>query len=162
MVLALRIYPPLEFYSRDAYLFPILIAIPGAVMIVLAVCDQVEQFAVVAGLMFVFAGAVLPWRAAFYFLNGAFDRNPPVEIQTVVSNGEIDNDGESGPSYGLAVSVPWNQTQIKTTVNVSRDTYSFAKTGDSLRLAIYSGAFKVPWYRPIVLSDGHREIRFGP
>jgi hypothetical protein len=162
ILVGLRIYPPLNPYSLDAYLLPILIVIPLAVMIVLAVCDQTEQFAVLAGLMFVLAGAVLPCRAAFYLLNGALDRNPPVEIQTVVLNGDISNDGESGSSYGLVVSVPWNQRKFETVVDVSSNTYSFAETGDSLRLAIHPGAFHMPWYRPFVLSDDHREIRFAP
>ncbi len=37
MLLAIVIYPPLEGYSLDTHLFPILIAIPTVVMIVLAV-----------------------------------------------------------------------------------------------------------------------------
>lgn len=161
MLLAIVIYPPLEDYSLDTYLFPILIAIPTVVMIVLAVWDQMERFAILAGLVFVLAGAVLPSRAAFFFLNGALDRNPPVEVHTLVSNGYIDN-GEYGPSYVLVVSVPWNQRQIEKHLTVSRDAYSFAETGDSLRLAIYPGAFNAPWYGQAVLSNGHREIRFKP
>jgi hypothetical protein len=161
MLVGLRIYPPFDSSSSDAYLLPVLLVVPIAVVIVLAVCDQAEQFAVLAGLVFVLAGAVLPCRAAFYLLNGALDRNPPVEIQTVVLKGDASNDGES-TSYGLVVSVPWNQKQIETVVDVSPYTYSFAKTGDSLRLAIHPGAFHVLWGRPIVLADGHREIRFAP
>src|SRR5580692_9927384 len=65
MLVGLRIYPPLDSSSSDAYLLPILLVIPLAVMIVLAVCDQTEQFAVLAGLVFVIAGAVLPCQAAF-------------------------------------------------------------------------------------------------
>jgi hypothetical protein len=161
MLLAIVIYPPLEGYSLDTYLFPILIAIPTVVMIVLAVWDQMERFAILAGLAFVLAGAVLPLRAAFFFLNGALDRNPPVEVQTLLSNGYINN-GEFGPSYVLVVSVPSNHGQIEKHLTVSRDAYTFAETGDSLRLAIYPGAFNTPWYGQAVLSNGHREIRFKP
>jgi hypothetical protein len=161
MLVGLRIYPPLDSSSSDAYLLPILLVIPLAVMIVLAVCDQTEQSAVLAGLVFVFAGTVLPCQAAFYLLNGVLDRNPPVEVQTVVLKGDVSNNGESA-SYSLVVSVPWNQRQIETVVDVSPYTYSFAETGDSLRLAIHAGAFHVPWSRLLVLSDGHREIRFAP
>jgi len=130
-------------------------------MIVLALWDQMERFAILAGLVFVLAGAALPSRAAFFFLNGALDRNPPVEVQTIVSNGYINN-GEDGPSYVLVVSVPSNHEQIEKHLTVSRDAYSFAETGDSLRLAIYPGAFNTPWYGQSVLSNGHREIRFKP
>jgi hypothetical protein len=161
VLLALVVYPPLYDRSLDPYLLPIVIVIPCVVMIVLAVWDQMERFAILAGLVFVLAGAVLPSRAAYFFLNGTLDRNPPVEVQTLVSNGYIDN-GEYGPSYVLVASVPSNHKQIEKRLTVSRDTYSFAETGDSLRLAIYPGAFNTPWYGQAILSNGHREIRFKP
>ncbi len=161
MLLALDIYPPLDDHSLDPYLFPILMAIPGVVMIVLTVWDQMERFAIFAVLVFVLAGAALPSQVAFRFLNGALDRNSSVEVNTIVSSGYIDN-GEYGPSYVLVVSVPWNQKQIETHLIVSRDTYSFAETGDTLRLAVYPGAFNKPWYGQAVLSNGHREIGFKP
>lgn len=154
-------YPPLEPRYFDAYLLPILIVIPAAMMIVLAVCDQTEQFAVLAGLVFVLARAALPSRAAVIFLNGALERNPPVEVQTSVSGRSVESD-ENGTHYVLDASVPWDQRQIETHLGVSRDVYSFAKTGDSLRLAIYPGALNRPWYGQAVVSDGHREIRFSP
>jgi hypothetical protein len=161
ILFALVTYPPLSDHSLTPFLFPIVVAIPAAMMIVLAVWDQMERFAILAGLVFVLTGAVLPFRAAFYFLNGALDKNPPLEVHTLVSNGYIDN-GEYGPSYGLVASVPWNGRQIEIHVGVSSDTYSFAETGDYLRLVVHPGAFKVPWYDQAVLSNGHREIRFKP
>jgi len=161
MLLASVIYPPLYEHSLDPYLLTIVVAIPSVVMIVLAVSDQMERFAILAGLVFVLAGAVLPSRAAFYFLNGALDRSPPVEIHTLVSNGYINN-GEDGRSYVLVVNVLWNERQIEEHLGASRDTYSFAETGDSLRLTVYPGAFNEPWYGQAVLSNGHREIRFKP
>ncbi len=159
MLLALVIYPPLYDHSLTPYLLPIVMVTPFVTMIALEVWDQIERFAILFGLVLVLAGAVLPARAAFYFLNGALDKNSPVEVHTLVSNAYIDN-GEYGPSYTLVVSVPWNQRRIETHLTVSRDTYSFAETGDSLRLAIYPGAFNTPWYGQAVLSNGHREIRF--
>jgi hypothetical protein len=159
ILLALVTYPPFYDHSLTPYLLPIAMVIPFATMIALEVWDQMERLAILAWLVFVLSGAVLPARAAFYFLNGALDKSPPVEVRTLVSNGYIDN-GEDGPSYTLVVSIPWDQKQIETHLTVSRDTYSFAETGDSLRLAIYPGAFKTPWYGQAVLSNGHREIRF--
>ena len=146
----------------DPYLLTIVIAVPSVVTIVLAVWDQMERFAVLAGLVFVLAGAILPSRAAFYFLNGVLDRSPAVEVHTLVSNSYIKNNGEDGLSYILVVNVLWNERQIEEHLGVSRDTYSFAENGDSLRLAVYPGAFNEPWYGQAVLSNGHREIRFKP
>jgi hypothetical protein len=105
MLLALVIYPPLYDHPLTLYLLPIVMVIPIVTMIALEVWDQMERFAILAGLVFVLAGAVLPVRAAFYFLNGALDKNLPVEVNTLVSNGYIDS-GDYGPSYTLVVSVP--------------------------------------------------------
>lgn len=161
MVFVFVRYPPLQAPSLDLFLIPILIAIPVATIILLQVCDQKERFATLAGLMLILAGAVLPSRAVFFFLNGALDKNPPVEVKGVVSNGFM-YPGRHDVSYVLEAGVPWNQRQIQVHLTVNRDAYSFAETGDSLRLAIYPGAFHKPWYGQAVLSNGHREIRFKP
>lgn len=161
MIRAIVKYPPLWLHWLDPYLLLILLLAPGALIFALEVSDQLElkRSAVLVGLVFVVGSAVLPARAAFIFLNGALDRNPPIKIQTSIYDAHV-NDGDRGPYYVLGANVPWNQTQIYEDFIVTRDTFFFSHTGDSFRLAIYPGAFSTPWAGNAVLSNGQREFRF--
>jgi hypothetical protein len=156
---ALFKYPTLGGDSSEIILFLSVLVIPIAMILAFAYFDPWDRDTFLVRLTFIIAGALLPAHATFAYLNGALDRKPVVEVQTYVSRGYVSN-GEDGTSYVLVASVVWNRRQYEEALAVSHETYSFAETGDSLRLAIHPGAFSKPWYGEAVLSDAHKEIRF--
>jgi hypothetical protein len=159
MISAIHKYPPLWLNWFDFYGLLILIFVPVIVMFVLQAQDQLERRVVFFGLLLVLGGTVLPLRAGFIFLNGALDKTPPLRFQSVISDAHIEN-REDGPRYVLGTYVTWNHAQIYQDFFVSRDIYFFTHPGDSIQLALYGGAFSLPWAGRVDLSNGQRDFRF--
>jgi hypothetical protein len=159
MISAIHKYPPLWLFWFDFDLFQILLFVPVIVIFVLYAQDQLERRVILVGLLFVLCGTVLPLRAGFIYLNGALDRNPPLRVQSVISDAHIEN-RKDGPRYVLGTYVTWNQKQIYQDFFVSRDIYFYTHPGDSVRLALYRGAFSTPWAGRVDLSNNQREYGF--
>jgi hypothetical protein len=160
MMIATALYPPLGGSMPALLLGPVIIIIPGAIVLVLVNYDRLERYTVPVRLMFVLVAAAAVMLAAFYFLNGALDGNPLVEAQALVLSKGVSYNGKYGASYVVEVNILWNQKRIEEGVSASRETFSVIEPGDSVRLAVHPGAFSTPWYGKGFLSNGQDAIRF--
>jgi hypothetical protein len=160
MMIATALYPPLGGGRLGLWLGPVIIIVPGAIVLVLMNYDRLERYAVPVRLMFVFVAAAAVMFAAFYFLNGALDGNPPVEAQALVLSKGVSYNGKYGASYVVEVNIVWNQKRIEEGISASLETFSVIEPGDSVRLAVHPGAFSTPWYGKGLLSNGQDTIRF--
>ena len=160
MMIATALYPPLGGGRLGLWLGPVIIIVPGAIVLVLMNYDRLERYAIPVRLMFVLVAAAAVMLAAFYFLNGALDGNPPVEAEALVLSKGVSYTGKYGASYVAELSVVWNRKRIEEGVSASRETFSVIEPGDSVRLAVHPGAFSTPWYGTGLLSNGQDTIRF--
>jgi hypothetical protein len=159
-MIAIVLYPPLGGGTPALLLGPVIIIVPGAIVLVLMNYDRLERYAIPVRLMFVLVAAAAVMLAAFYFLNGALDGNPPVEAEALVLSKGVSYTGKYGASYVVELSVVWNRKRIEEGVSASRETFSVIEPGDSVRLAVHPGAFSTPWYGTGLLSNGQDTIRF--
>jgi len=156
-VFALGVYPPIELMSPAFYIFLGFLLLPVAILLVLWFCDILTRYFVLSRLLIVFAGAALVLSATFYFLNGVLDRKPPLTLQAVVLHKEVSSNAD-GTSYYLECTVPWGHKTIEQDLEVSATTFTTTEPGDSVRVAIHSGAFLTAWYGKGLLSNGHDAI----
>jgi hypothetical protein len=161
MVIAIALYPPLGGSLPATLLSLVIMFVPSVILLVLVIYDRVERHARAVRIMFVLVAAVTVLFAGFYFLNGALDARPPVEIQAVVFRKGIYR-GRYGGRRWVEVSFAGNQNRISDGIVVSLEMYRRMEPGDSVRLAIHPGAFSTPWYGDGILSSGEAAIRLNP
>jgi hypothetical protein len=159
-ILAAAFYPPLKLNSLIAYMTPAIFFIPGAIVFVLTVCDRLTRWALFVRLMFVLIAAASVMPAAYYFLNGAMDGNPPVKVQALVSSKFL-GQGRYTPAYGLVWTLSWNRERIEESSGVSHEEFSRVEPGDFVRVVVHPGAFSTPWYGGGLLSSGDDAIDLG-
>jgi hypothetical protein len=103
--------------------------------------------------MMVIAATTLVVLAAYFYLNGILDLNPPVEANARVSQRFI-NTGKYGNVYVLKMTSSWNGKRFEDDdLDVSRETYSVSEPGDSVRVVIHQGKFSLPWYSDVLPSS---------
>jgi hypothetical protein len=159
-ILAIMLYPPLKSNSLVDYMTPAIIFIPGAIVLLLTLYDRLTRWAIFVRLMFVMFAAASVMPAAYYFLNGALDGNPRVEVQALVSSKFLGH-GRYTPAYGLVWTLSWNRERIEESSGVSREKFSRVEPGDSVRVVVHPGAFSTPWYGEGLLSSGDDAIDLG-
>lgn len=144
-MLATNVYPPLIGRADPwvAGLAAFLFFTPLATWIVVHGFRRVERYATLLKLMLILSAAALVMTAALFFLNGALDSNAPVETDALVSGARAE---------ALAMSVSWNNRQIKQEVTVN-DPDSLVEPGDVVRLHVHAGEFSVPWFDHIRVSN---------
>lgn len=152
-IFAAALYPPLQPDSVVLY-WSLGLFFPGAIVFALLLRDRLMRYAALVRLIFALGAATFLIPAAYYFLNGALDGNPPVEVQALVSSKSVGDTGH-GDFYVLELSLSWQQQKIEKGVQVSPKTFSAAKPGDSVRVTLHPGAFSRPWYSDVLLSDDH-------
>jgi hypothetical protein len=127
------------------------IAIPVAIIGLLALLGRLERYIAFVRAIFVSASAATLIVAAFFFLNGALDEHPPVEVEALVSSKYITSGKFAHPA--LALSIEWNQSRIEEALSVSRETFSIVQPGDSVGVTIHPGAFSTPWFNEDVVLN---------
>jgi hypothetical protein len=130
------------------------IAIPVAIIGLLALLGRLERYISFVRAVFVSASAATIVVAAFFFLNGALDEHSPVEVDAVVSTKFITRGKFAHPA--LVLSIVRNQSRIEETLSVNPETFSMVEPGDSVRVAIHPGAFLTPWFSEDVLLSNDR------
>jgi len=75
-------------------------------------------------------------------MNYAFDRNLPIEYDTVIQEKDIKSTSRAGTRYTFFLNL--DNTLIK--LNVSQSEYHAYEVGDSFPLKLYQGAFDDPFY----------------
>lgn len=158
-MIAIAVYPPLGGGTLALFLGPVIIIVPGAIVLALVNYDRLERYALPVRLMFLLFAAATIMFAGFYFLNGALDGNPPVETQALVLSKGVSHTGKYGASYIVEVNVVWNRKRIEEGIAATRETFSVIEPGDSVRLAVHPGAFSTPWYGTGLLANGQDTIR---
>lgn len=159
-VFVLGVYPPLELKAPAFYIFLALFLLSAAILLVLWLCNALTRYAVLARVLIAFAAAAFVMSAAYYFLNGVLDRNPPLMVHAVVYRKDVSSNAD-GTFYYLECTVAWEQKTIEQDFEVSLKTFTDAKPGDSVRIAIHSGAFSTPWYGKGLLTNGHDAVELG-
>ena len=157
-IFALLIYPPLELMSPVIYTILALFLISAAILLALWLCEALTRYAVLARLMILFAAAALVMPAAYYFLNGILDGNSTTGVQGIVLS-KYEKSGEGLP-YNLECSLSWHGKRIDQSFGVSRETFSAAEPGDSVRVVVHPGAFSTPWSGKGLLTNGEGSIEF--
>jgi hypothetical protein len=159
-ILVSGLYPPLMWNSLVDYMFPTLFLIPAVIVFVLVYCQRLTRYAALVRLIFVLVAAAFVVPAAFYFLNGALDHKPPVEVQALVSS-KYSGQGRNENAYGLIWTLSWNGKRIEQDSGVSREIFSATDPGDSVRVVVHPGTFSTPWYGKGILSNSHDAINQG-
>jgi hypothetical protein len=157
LILAISLYPPLGSNLTTIYRIPVLVFV-GAIVLALVLRQQLTRYATFVRLMIVLVTATFVMPAAYYFLNGMLDSNPAVEVPSRVIMKDIGHGRYGAPV--LVVSLSWKQKRIEENIGVSREKYSAAEPGDSVRVIVHPGAFSQPWYGDVLLSStGMRDSR---
>jgi hypothetical protein len=115
--------------------------------------DQLARYITFVRALCVLASAGTFILAAFFFLNGALDEHPPVEVDVLVSTKYVSHGRNAGPR--LVLGIAWNERRIEKELSVSRRTFSLAEPGDPVRITVHPGAFSTPWSR----IEWQRDIR---
>lgn len=155
-IFALMFYPPLTWDSIAFNHLLDFIVIPGVIVFLLVHFNKLARYAAFVKLMLGLASATLLILAAFLFLNGALDRNLPIEARAIVSRKFVSH--AKGPTPVLELDVEWNQQEIKKGIDVKRETFSVVEQGDSVNLEVHPGAFSVPWYGDGRIMKGNDAI----
>jgi hypothetical protein len=142
-------YPPVTSCLWILKVIAAIFVIPAAIAMVLDNCNRLTRYAALVRLMMVFAAAMLVLFAAYLYLNGHLDRNPPVESEATVSDKWV-YDGRYGATDILVMSIPFNGEKFEDDVRTSFETFEATKPGDVVRVLIHPGAFSLPWYSPFV------------
>jgi hypothetical protein len=154
-ILALALYPPFASNWAVVFIIPGLSFI-GAILLTLVIHRQLPRHATLVRVTLVLVTATFLMPAAYFFLNGIFDGNPAKEVPARV----IGKDYSDGNGFTLVLSLSWNQKVIEKNVGVSREKYTSAEPGDSVRVVIHPGEFSQPWYSDVLLSGkGMRDSR---
>jgi len=144
----LMFYPPLRWDSIALDHLLDFIVVPAVIVFLLVRLNRLARYAVFVKAMLGLTSVILLVLSAFVFLNGALDKNPPVEARAIVSGKFVSH--AKGPTPGLELTIEWNQQEIKKSIDVKRETFSAFEPGDYVNLEIHPGAFSTPWY-----GDGH-------
>jgi len=104
-----------------------------------------EESKKIAGIV---AAVVLCIFAAFLFLNGKLDTNPPAEIQTRVIAKSV---RYRRLSYGvLTVAPSWRDGRTEENLEVSSATFYMIAEGQLVQVVVHRGAFGLPWYSSVL------------
>ncbi len=79
-------------------------------------------------------------------LNGVLDNSSPAFYKAEVVNKHIDGDIRTGESYYLKLG-GWGPVETWENVSVTEKQYDEYKINNFVELALYKGAFGIPWYR---------------
>lgn len=149
-------YTPVQDHLLRDFLLSATLVIPGAVLLLLVYFGRVTRYAVVVRLMLILAAATPITSAAFLFLNGAWDQEPPVVTQAFVSYRHTLCCGRGGPAYFLHVTLHCRQRQIDGDLLVPHKIYNAAEPNDSVNVIVHPGDFSLPWYSDVILIDQGR------
>lgn len=150
-------YTPVQDHLLRDFLLSATLVIPGAVLLLLVYFDRLTRYAVAVRLMLILAAATPIMSAAFLYLNGAWDQEPPVVTQAVVSYKHLLCCGRGGPAYFLRVTMYWKQRQIDGDLLVPHRTYNAVEPNDSVNVVVHPGDFSLPWYSDVILADQRRD-----
>ena len=92
------------------------------------------------------AATTLVMLAAYFYLNGALDGNPPVETEGIVSYKLKSSGKYSGSDYVLKLNLSLNGEEFEDDYRTSSETFEATKPGDVVRVLIHPGEFSLPWY----------------
>ena len=127
--------------------FALIIAIVSSIVTVILLSNRIESRKVpypnrlfLPFLVFCTAFALM-WCVACN-MNYAFDRNLPIEYDTVIQEKDIKSTSRAGTRYTFFLNL--DNTLIK--LNVSQSEYHAYEVGDSFPLKLYQGAFDDPFY----------------
>jgi hypothetical protein len=149
-------YPPIGSLWWVAYSIVGLIVIPAVIVFVLYDFDRLTRYATFAMMMGILVATSLVALAAFFYLNGSLDRNPPVETEARLDQKFIEH-GRYGPGFFLRVTFTWNGERFEyDDLAVSEESYTATRPGDSVRVIVHPGKFSLPWYSG-VLPQVNRE-----
>jgi len=154
-IVALSLYPPLKLNSlKSFYTILALILVPIAIALVIAyLWGALARYASLVRIMFALVAAVFVMNATFCFLNGTLDKSSPFEAEGLVLS-KYYSDGKYGSTYTLTCTLSWNKERIEEEFDVNRETFSAANAGNTLQVEVHPGAFSMPWYRNLVVSNG--------
>ncbi len=141
---AATLYTPVQDHLLDDFLLLVMLVIPVAAVLLLVYFDRLTRYAVVFRLILILAAATPIMSAAFLYLNGAWDQEPPVVTQAIVSRKHFTG-GRMG-RYVLQAPLYWKQRRIDADLDVRRETYYAVEPNDSVSIIVHPGEFSVPWY----------------
>jgi len=150
LIIAISLYPPLGSNLTTIYRVPVLVFV-GAIVLAFVLRQHLTRYATFVRLIIVLVTVTFVMPAAYYFLNGILDANPAVEVPSTVILKDIGHGTFGGPV--LVVSLSWKQKRIEENIGVSREKYSAAEPGDSVRVIVHPGLFSQPWYSDVLLSS---------
>jgi hypothetical protein len=137
-------YTLIENHLLVDFLVLVMLVLPGAVVLLLVYFDRLTRYAVVFRLLLILAAAMPIMSAAFLYLNGAWDQEPPVVTQAFVTH-KHEIGGRAG-GYFLHVTLYWKQRRIDEDLDVLRSTYAAVEPNDSVNIIVHPGEFSLPWY----------------
>jgi hypothetical protein len=114
--------------------------------------DRLARYATLVRVMLAVAATTIVMLAAYFFLNGFLDGNPPAEAPALVLQKFIDT-GKYGDGYYLQLTLSWNGKRYENDDLIAgRKTYSITEPGDYVRVMVHPRKFSLPWYSGVLPS----------
>lgn len=102
--------------------------------------------------MLAVAATTVVLLAAYFFLNGFLDGNPPAEAPALVLQ-KFNDTGKYGDEYYLQLTLSWNGKRYENDDLIAgRKTYSITEPGDYGRVIVHPRKFSLPWYSGVLPS----------
>jgi hypothetical protein len=153
-------YSPLSRYFPGRFLLLAVFVVPGAVAFLLVSFDRLSRYALAFRLTLILAAATPIMSAAFIYLNGAWDQEPSVVTQALVTH-KFHYGGGTRTAYFLDVTLNWKQRQIDGALLVGRKAYYAVEPRETVNVTVHPGQFSVPWYSDVSLPNGQDAIDLG-
>lgn len=147
VLIAGSVYPLLE-TGALSLLLAVLLLLPFAVYIGLAVRNRLAAHIHQSRRVFSCCGVVLIGLAAFLGLNGWLDRAPAQFVRTSIIHKHVTSGIRSSVARVLDVS-SWRRGHDEEHLQVSRAQYRSTAIGDQIVIEVHNGRFGLPWYGSI-------------
>lgn len=141
LALALRALQDFDIFSWQAFWVPFSVITAFLLVLVLIHAADVRRKVTMIIVALVFC-AVYGYGATIT-LNGLSDRTPSTVYKAQVLSKRVSSG--KGTTYYLKLSA-WGPRTAESEVSVSKSVYESRKAGDIVRVLVFRGGFRIPWY----------------
>jgi hypothetical protein len=146
---AAALYPPLDMNPVMGFAL-VLGVVPIVTHIELSVHKKLASHGTLVRKLYDRVGIGLILFAVLLFLNGALDTHSSAQAHARVVQKTASRGARGPATYSLVVAPSWRPGRNDETLEVSSSTFSGVRTGESVRVVVHQGLFRLPWFSGVV------------